>query len=178
MSTELKDRLTRIIGMCEGNSGVCNDIRFEASMALQAVESQAVAVIAPAIEWGEWREIENDFYKPSNKGYTLVRRFASDVIRVHLMGRNSIDGSEEELMAACQAHLQAQVNTALEGCNAVPYRDPQPLLDTLKFALPFIRAISSTMGDRNQLAKPSWYDVDESVSSMIQTWEEAGLHKD
>jgi len=133
MSTEIKDRLTRIIGMCEGNSGVCNDIRFEASMALQAVESQTVAVIAPAIEWGEWREIENDFYKPSNKGYTLVRRFASDVIRVHLVGRNSIDGSEEELMAACQAHLQAQVNAALEGCNVRPWVDPQRLVDGWMF---------------------------------------------
>jgi len=170
MSTELKDRLTRIIAMCEGNSGVCNDIRFEASMALQAVDSQSVAVIAPAIEWGDWKEIENDFYKPSNKGYTLVRRFASDVIRVHLVGRNSIDGSEEELMAACQAHLQSQVDKALEGCNV---RDFMPLLEKIKQE----QADAEKYYDENsddlhkRLAASSVFRT--KVTRFIKEWEEA-----
>jgi len=148
--------------------------------AIAALSNRPLTVIVPPIEWEQDPEDQRWWYgKDRDSKYSLkvfgnkiISRHGFDILFVEL------DNSMDDAKAVCQGHKQAIVDTALEGCNAVPYRDPQPLLDTLKFALPFIRAISSTMGDRNQLAKPSWYDVDESVSSMIQTWEEATLHKD
>lgn len=94
---------------------------------LEALKSQQLTVIAPPLEWGEWREIENDFYKASNKGYTLVRRFGSEIIRVGLITGSSVDGTEEELIDACQVdYQQSFVNAALEGCNITPYQAPSP----------------------------------------------------
>jgi len=171
MSTEIKDRLTRIIAMCEGNSGVCNDIRFEASMALQDVESQTVAVIAPAIEWEQDPEDQRWWYgKDRDSKYSLkvfgnkiISRHGSDILFVEL------DNSMDDAKAICQAHKQAQVNAVLEVCNV---RDPQPLLDILKQATTYceskIARVESGFSDERFIEI-----MGEKFTSTLKSWEEA-----
>jgi len=170
MSTELKDLIKKLVQNKGKQDDAIDLFAYERGLrdAIAALSDRPLTVIVPPIEWGEWREIENDFYKPSNKGYTLVRRFASDVIRVHLMGRNSIDGSEEELMAACQAHLQAQVNTALEGCNVRPWVDPQGLVEAIKTARPKIIKLLQRFGTMDAERDPL-----TELDAAIKAWEES-----
>jgi len=171
MSQELKDRLTRIIAMCEGNSGICNDIRFEASMALQAVESQPVAVIAPVIEWGK------------RKGFLIQSKCGWYDLRFMTEGEGwqawsnddrafspltKLATSEIEAKAACQAHLQAQVNTALEGCNVRPWVDPQGLVEAIKTARPKIIKLLQRFGTMDVERDPL-----TELDAAIKAWEEA-----
>lgn len=135
MSTELKDRLLRIEAMCQGNSGVCKDIAFEARMALQAMDSQPFTVIAPPLEWGE----QKGLLIHSKCGRYDLRLGARDYAwrawsndDKAFSPLNHSPSSEIAAKAACQAHAQAQVNAALEGCNVIPYRDPQRLVDALR----------------------------------------------
>jgi len=135
MSQELKDRLTRIIAMCEGNSGVCNDIRFEASMALQAVESQTVAVIVPPIEWEQDWEDERWWYGKRQDSKYSIKVFGSKIIARH--GSDilfeELTTSKDAAKAACQIHKQSQVDKAIEGCNVRPWVDPQGFVDGWMF---------------------------------------------
>jgi len=102
---------------------------------------QTVAVIAPAIEWGK------------RKGFLIQSKCGWYDLRFMTEGEGwqawsnddrafspltKLATSEIEAKAACQAHLQAQVNAALEGCNMRPWVDPQGLVDAIKTARPKI----------------------------------------
>ena len=138
MSTELKDRLLRIEAMCKGNSGVCKDIAFEARMALQAMDSQPFTVIAPPLEWGEWRDSPDGInrWKRSKCGRYDIHQDMFENEFGSYLDRNDmsldITCTEQEAEQVCQIHLQYKITQAIEGCNVIPYKDPQRLVDALR----------------------------------------------
>jgi len=141
-------------------------------MALQDVESQTVAVIAPAIEWEGMNHRGNKGYNFSKcKDYRIVNRNGKFV--AYKWGKEDAlyDGnSEPEAIAACQAHKQAQVDKAIEGCNV---RDFMPLLEKIKQE----QADAEKYYDENsddlhkRLAASSVFRT--KVTRFIREWEEA-----
>jgi len=109
---------------------------------------QPVAVIVPPLEWIKWTtwNIYNDsFVKWSNHSEYRIfdnRKKALTYPENRYSAQCTGEGggwvglgeftTEAEAIAACQAHKQTTVDKAIEGCNVVLYRDPQPLLDGLK----------------------------------------------
>jgi len=138
--------------------------------AIAALSDRPLTVIVPPIEWEQDPEDQRWWYgKDRDSKYSLkvfgnkiISRHGSDILFVEL------DNSMDDAKAVCQGHKQAQVNAALEGCNVVPYHDPQPLLDALDYTantegVDYIRYI----GAAKSRAK-----------AALKAWEEAGLNKD
>ena len=177
MSTELKDRLLRIEAMCKGNSGVCKDIAFEARMALQAVDSQPFTVIAPPLEWGEWRDSPDGInrWKRSKCGRYDIHQDMFENEFGSYLDRNDmsldITCTEQEAEQVCQIHLQYKITQALEGCNVIPYRDPQGLVDIVKQALTYceskIARVESGFSDERFIEI-----MGEKFTQALKAWED------
>lgn len=141
--------------------------------AIAALSDRPLTVIVPTIQWGEWEDLHTivEIKWSKCKGYKLSRIGKSVIVQA-FEGDDDFDypikqtrTTEYEAMDACQEHKQAQVNAALEGCNVVPYHDPQPLLDALDYTantegVDYTRYI----GAAKSRAK-----------AALKTWEEAGL---
>jgi len=148
----------------------------EAAAAWNRRAPQTVAVIAPAIEWGK------------RKGFLIQSKCGWYDLRFMTEGEGwqawsnddrafspltKLATSEIEAKAACQAHLQAQVNTALGGCNV---RDLQPFLDALAKAK---SALQGQMGEWVGVQVPhipeSLMEVSEAIEVInfaLKSWEE------
>ena len=130
-----------------GAVGCEKETKEEAAAAWNRRAPQPFTVIAPPLEWGEWKSRPDLGDDDSSKEtlcfrYTIWRR---GNLHNSAFGGKCLtwDGSkglpdpvctEAEAKAACQSHRQAQVNVALEGCNVIPCRDrdPQGLVDALR----------------------------------------------
>jgi hypothetical protein len=94
---------------------------------LEALKSKPLTVTVPPIEWeGVNHRGSNGFNFSKCKEYHIVCRDGKFVSYKWGKDEALYDGeSEQEAIAACQAHAQAQVNRALEGCNVAAAK-PEP----------------------------------------------------
>lgn len=137
-------------------------------------DPQPVAVIVPPLEWGEWDTYVNTiamrFCVSKCGGYKIehdvvVGTFiALDITPNRL--RFLLQGTWSEAIAACQAHKQAAVDKVIEGCNVVPWRDPQPLLDAIKTAKPKIIELLKHFGTMDAERDPL-----TELDAVTKAWE-------
>jgi len=85
--------------------------------------------------------------------------------------------TESEAIEACQAHAQATVNAAIEGCNVIPYRDPKGLVDLIRRWVElddFSRTIP--MGEEldlpEQQCPDNWGAISRESKSILKAWED------
>ena len=170
MSKEIKAAISRIID--EYEEGTMSLATLEA-MILQEIDRapHPVCVIVPPIEWGE----QSHWYQKSKCGkYHLYQRHRGGVARdkwdAYYTGesrrtlRTQIiwDVPKVFVVAACQAHAQATVNRALEGCKIEPFRDPQGLVDALgrisNMPIPWYKDGHPSEKEIAQTALKAWED--------------------
>lgn len=111
--------------------------REQLNALFEQFRAQPLAVIVPPLEWEEINARGNRGFRFSiGTEYYIESLTNGKFSCAQCLGFEiGIFDTEAEAMTACQNHKrdrkQAQVAKALEGCNVVPYRDPQPLLDGL-----------------------------------------------
>jgi hypothetical protein len=147
--------------------------REQLNALFEQFRAQPLAVIVPPLEWGEWiypnsvipqkRSVCGKYIilkDPDTGGCDGFESDDDDVI-------SEFGVTESEAIAACQAHKQETVNKALEGCNVVPYRDPQPLLDGYTKIMDIIADHASDEG----LAKCFVKELGMGVVTTLKEWE-------
>lgn len=95
---------------------------------------QTLTVIVPQLEWGEWRlgVSQISFIESKCGGYRIEQDCGFYYAWTTAQERLAYEVKTwEEAIAACQAHAQATVNAALEGCKIEPFRSPKGLADAL-----------------------------------------------
>ena len=97
-----------------------------------------LTVIAPPLEWGEWRDSPDGInrWKRSKCGRYDIHQDMFENEFGSYLDRNDmsldITCTEQEAEQVCQIHLQYKITQAIEGCNVIPYKDPQGLVDALR----------------------------------------------
>jgi len=148
-------------------------------------QSSPLTVIVPPIEWG--KEADGNMLSKCGK-YRISRNslrkkdnwrpvYIESDWQVQMLAQSPYSFTAQDAKTICQKHKQAQVNAVLEGCNVIPYRDPQPLLDILKQATTYceskIARVESGFSDERFIEI-----MGEKFTSALKSWEEAGLNKD